>query len=83
MRDVLDVALETLNVRGRRALAEGIRLTRRVPHPDGTTHDTAIFDVLDCAAVREKVLRLYGRITEFEKSVGFDLVDPVPLAPPM
>jgi len=83
LRDVLDVALENLNVRGRRALAEGIRLTRRVPHPDGTTHDTAIFDVLDCAAVREKVLRLYGRIAEFEKSVGFDLVDPVPLAPAM
>ena len=42
-----------------------------------------VSDVLHCAAVREKVLRLYGRIAEFEKSVGFDLVDPVPLVPPM
>lgn len=76
LKDVLDIALKNMGVEGRRALQRGIKRIREVPHPDGTMHSTAIFDVLDYEGVTQKVQKLFGRIADYEKEVGFDEVYP-------
>lgn len=76
LRDVLDIALKNLGVEGRRALQRGIKRIREVPHPDGTMHNTAIFDVLDYDGVTKKVQKLFDRIADYEKEVGYDEVYP-------
>ncbi len=75
-RDVLQAALETLGVAGRRALVEGVKRFRQVPDPDGNLRDTAVFDVLDYDAVQTMARQLFGRIEEYEREVGFADIDP-------
>ena len=78
LRDVLDIALAKMDVKGRRSLMRGIKRVREVPSmEDGNMVGTAIFDVLDYKGVEAKVQKLFGRIQSFESEVGFDLIDPV------
>lgn len=74
-RDVLQTALDNLNVRGRRALVAGVRRFREVPGPDGDMRDTALFDTLDYPAVEDAVRRLFGRIARHEEQTGHAEVD--------
>jgi len=81
MKDVLDVALENIGVKGRRALFKGIERIRQVPDESGNMRHTAIFDLLDYDGVESKVKRLFGRIADYEKDVGFDLINPTEFTP--
>lgn len=81
LRDVVDIALKTMDVTGRSALFKGIKRVRQVPHPDGTMHDTAVFDLLDYAGVASKVRKLFGRIADYEKLIGFDAIYPTQFVP--
>lgn len=75
-RDVLQPALEALGVAGRRALIDGVKRFRRVPDPDGNMRDTATFETLDYNAVQSAVRRLFDRIGEYEREIGFADVNP-------
>lgn len=75
-RDVLQAALETLGVAGRRALIEGVKRFRQVPDQDGNLRDTAVMDTLDYGSVQTMVRQLFGRIEEYEREVGFAEIDP-------
>jgi acyl-[acyl-carrier-protein] desaturase len=81
LRDVVDVALKTMDVTTRNALFKGIKRVRQVPHPDGTMHDTAVFDLLDYEGVSNKVRKLFGRIADYEKQIGFDAIYPTQFVP--
>ena len=81
LRDVVDIALKTMDVTGRNALFKGIKRLRQVPHPDGTMHDTAVFDLLDYEGVSHKVRKLFGRIADYEKQIGFDAIYPTQFVP--
>ncbi len=81
LKDVVDVALKNLGVQGRAALRQGIKRIRRVPTMDGEMRDTAIFDLLDVDGVEKKVQRVFGRIQDYEKKVGFDEIDPTIFVP--
>ena len=82
LRDVLDVALEKLDVNGRKSLMRGIKRIREVPSgDDGNMVGTAIFDVLDYNGVTKKVEKLFGRIQAFESQIGFDKIYPVTFHP--
>lgn len=81
LTDVLDMAIKNLSLENWRAFRTGIRRTRQVPELDGPMRDTALFDVLDYAAVEKKVRQLFQRVQEYEKKVGFDQVDPTIFVP--
>jgi acyl-[acyl-carrier-protein] desaturase len=82
IRDVLDVALKNLGVNGRRALRQGIARIRQVPTLEGDEmRDTAIFDLLDYDGVEKKIQKLFGRIQDYEKQVGFDEIHPTIFVP--
>jgi len=80
IRDVLDVALKNLGVKGRAALRKGIHLVRQVPTMEGPMRETAIFDVLDYEGVKAKVQTVFNRINEYEAQIGFNLVSPLKFA---
>ncbi len=80
-RDVLQTAFENLGVAGRRALAEGVKRFRQTPDPDGNLRDTAVFELLDYPAVEAALKRLYGRIEQYEKEIGFNEIDPLQFTP--
>ncbi len=80
-RDVLQAVLDNLSIAGRRALANGVKRFRQVPDPDGNMRDTAIFELLDYGAVQAAVQRLFGRIENYEKEVGFAEIDPTSFVP--
>ncbi|MGH1366570.1 MAG: acyl-ACP desaturase [Calditrichia bacterium] len=81
MKDVLDVALDNLGIAGRRALFQGIERIRKVPDENGDMRHTGLFDLLDYEGVESKVKRLFGRISDYEKEVGFDLINPTEFIP--
>ena len=76
LKDVVDVALKNLGVSGRKALQRGIKRIRQVPTMHGEMRDTAIFDLLDVDGVEQKVKKLFERVNEHEKKVGFFDIDP-------
>ena len=81
LKDVIDIALKNLGVQGRAALRRGINRIREVPTMDGGMRETAIFDLLDVDGVEKKVQKLFGRIQDYEKQVGFDEIDPTIFVP--
>ncbi len=76
-RDVVQVVFKNLGIASRKALEEGIRRTRLVPTEAGVIRGTAIWDSFDYGLVEGDVRRLYGRVQEYEKGIGFDTVDPI------
>jgi len=80
-RDVVQVALRNLGVEGRKALENGIRQSRLVPDENGNLRETAIFDGIDFPSVERAVKRIYGRIQDHEKEIGFDEIDPTVFVP--
>jgi acyl-[acyl-carrier-protein] desaturase len=80
-RDVLQAALENLNIGSRRALEAGVRRFRQVPDEDGNLRDTAIFDTLDYTALESSVRRLFDRIERYEQQVGLSEVYPTRFVP--
>jgi acyl-[acyl-carrier-protein] desaturase len=84
-RDVLAVALKNLGIDDRRSfiknISKGIKKTRVVPDEDGNPRDTAIFDLFDYDSVEKAVKKLFGRVANYEKEVGFDQIDPTPFVP--
>jgi len=81
LKDVIDIALKNLGVQGRAALRRGINRIREVPAMEGGMRETAIFDLLDVDGVEKKVQKLFGRIQDYEKQVGFDEIDPTIFVP--
>jgi acyl-[acyl-carrier-protein] desaturase len=80
-RDVVQAALSNLGVAGRRELERGIRESRLVPDENGNMRETAIFHGIDFPSVKQAVQRLYRKVGEHEKRVGFDIVDPIEFVP--
>jgi acyl-[acyl-carrier-protein] desaturase len=80
-RDVLQSALENLNIRGRKALDAGVKRFRQVPDPDGNLRDTAIFETLDYNQLQTAVKRLFDRIEKYEVRIGFSDIDPTRFTP--
>jgi hypothetical protein len=78
---VIDVALKNLGVQGRAVLRRGINRIREVPTMEGTMRETAIFDLLDVEGVEKKVQKLFERINEYEKKVGFFDITPTLFRP--
>jgi len=81
LRDVVDVALKSLGVKGKNLLYKGIKRIRSVPDIDGTMRDTSIFAMVDYENVTSKVKRLFGRIGDYEKDIGLDDVYPTQFVP--
>jgi acyl-[acyl-carrier-protein] desaturase len=75
-RDVLQAALNNLNISGRKALEAGVKRFRLVPDVDGNPRDTAFFETLDYEAVQTGVKRLFGRIEKYEQETGLAEIDP-------
>lgn len=76
-RDVMQVAFRNLGIESRRALEEGLRKTREVPDFEGENFRTSIiWDTFDYGSVEGDVKRLHVKIQDYEKGVGFDLIDP-------
>ena len=81
LRDVLDVALKSLSVSGKSELYKGIKRIRSVPKLDGSMLDTSIFDMMDYEGVTTKVQRSHEKISDYEKEIGIDQVDPTKFVP--
>ena len=76
-RDVLQVAFRNMGIESRKALEEGIRKTREVPDFEGGNFKTtAIFETFDYGQIEGDVRRLHTKIQDYEKEIGFDMVDP-------
>ena len=80
-RDVLKLALNNLGIAGRKALEQGVRLSRQVPDMDGNIRETSFFETLDYDAVEDGARRMFGRIEKYETKVGITEVDPAPFVP--
>jgi acyl-[acyl-carrier-protein] desaturase len=84
-RDVLAVALKNLGIVDRRSfikqLSDGIKHSRLVPDADGNPRHTAIFDVFDYDSIEKAVKKLFGRVANYEREVGFDQIDPTFFVP--
>ena len=76
LRDVLDVALKSLSVKGKNELYKGIKRIRSVPGEDDSMQDTTIFNMLDYEGVTTKVKRLHNKISDYEKEIGINEIDP-------
>ncbi|MFK7805971.1 MAG: acyl-ACP desaturase [Anaerolineae bacterium] len=81
LRDVVDIALKTLGIEGRKKLRRGIEKYRQVPDLSGNLRGTAIFDLLDYDGVEQKVQRLFGRIEKYEEDIGLDKIFPTVFVP--
>lgn len=80
-QDVVKVAFKALGIKDRKAIVNGVKESRRVPDPDGNMRDTSIFDGLDYSVTEANVKRLFCRIEEYEKEVGFSDIDPTCFLP--
>jgi len=84
-RDVLAVALKNMGIADRRSfiknLSDGIKKSRLVPDPDGNPRNTAVFDLFDYDSVEKAVKKLFGRVADYEREVGFDQIDPTLFVP--
>jgi acyl-[acyl-carrier-protein] desaturase len=75
--DVLQTVLKNLSLQGARAFSAGVRQSRSVPDPDGNLVSGALFDVLDYEALEAAVRRAYGRLSDYEREVGYQEVQPL------
>lgn len=77
-RDVLGPVFDNLTVAGRKALDNGIKKARAIPDDQGVMRNPALWDVFDTGEAERSVMRLHGKITDYEKSVGRSELDPFP-----
>ncbi len=77
-RDVLGPVFDNLTVAGRKALDNGIKKARAIPNDQGVMRNPALWDVFDTGEAERSVMRLHGKITDYEKSVGRSELDPFP-----
>ncbi len=77
-RDVLGPVFDNLTVAGRKALDNGIKRARAIPNDQGVMRNPALWDVFDTGEAERSVMRLHGKITDYEKSVGRADLDPFP-----
>jgi acyl-[acyl-carrier-protein] desaturase len=80
-KDVVQVALKNLGFEGRKAVENGIKKGRLIPDEDGNLRDSAIFEGIDYPSIQQSVTRIYGRIEQFEREVGFWDLDPTRFVP--
>jgi len=81
-RDVVQTALDNLGLAGRKALEAGVKLSKMVPDPDGNLRETSFFfDGFDYHAVETAIRRMFARVSEYEKTIGFDKLDPITFLP--
>lgn len=76
-RDVVQVVFKNLGIESRKKLEEGIKRTRLVPISSGEAmQQTALWDSFDYGLIEGDVQRLHGKISKYEKEIGFDEIDP-------
>lgn len=76
-RDVMQVAFRNLGIESRKALEQGLKKTREIPDFEGQNFRTSIiWDTFDYGSIEGDVKRLHVKIKDYEKGVGFDLIDP-------
>jgi acyl-[acyl-carrier-protein] desaturase len=81
-RDVVQTALDNIGVAGRKALEAGVKLSKMAPDPDGNLRETSFFfDGFDYHAVEAAIRRMFSRVSEYEKTIGFDKLDPITFLP--
>ena len=80
-RDVIAPVFDNLTVTGRKALENGLKRARAVPNGEGEMRLTALWDTFDTGEAERSVMRLHGKITDYEKSVGRDALDPLRFQP--
>ena len=80
-RDVIGPVFDNLTVSGRKALENGLKHARAVPNDEGEMRLTALWDTFDTGEAERSVMRLHDKITDYEKSVGRDELDPLRFRP--
>jgi acyl-[acyl-carrier-protein] desaturase len=80
-RDVIGPVFDNLTVSGRKALENGLKRARAVPNGEGEMRLTALWDTFDTGEAERSVMRLHDKITDYEKSVGRDALDPLCFQP--
>ena len=80
-RDVIGPVFDNLTVSGRKALENGLKRARAVPNGEGVMRLTALWDTFDTGEAERSVMRLHDKITDYEKSVGRDALDPLRFRP--
>ncbi len=80
-KDVLQVVFDKIGVESRRALIKGIAKTREIPDPQGGMRDTLFFTVFDYDLIEDAVQKVFHRIEDYEKQIGFDQIDPTQFIP--
>ncbi len=80
-RDVIAPVFDNLTVTGRKALENGLKRARAVPNGEGEMRLTALWDTFDTGEAERSVMRLHDKITDYEKSVGRDALDPLRFRP--
>jgi len=76
-RDVIGPVFDNLTVSGRKALENGLKRARAIPNDAGEMRLTALWDTFDTGEAERSVMRLHDKITDYEKSVGRDALDPL------
>ena len=76
-RDVIAPVFDNLTLTSRKALENGIKRSREVPNDTGEMRSTALWDVFDTGEAERSIMRLHDKITDYEKSVGRDALDPL------
>jgi acyl-[acyl-carrier-protein] desaturase len=80
-KDVLQMVLDNLGIKNRRALNQGIKRSREIPDEDGQMRTSAFFDFFDYHVIEDAIERLFGRIKKHEQQVGFWEIDPTHFVP--
>jgi acyl-[acyl-carrier-protein] desaturase len=76
-RDVIAPVFDNLTLTSRKALENGIKRSREIPSDSGQMRSTALWDVFDTGEAERSIMRLHDKITDYEKSVGRDALDPL------
>ena len=80
-RDVIGPVFDNLTVTGRKALENGLKRARAIPSGEGEMRLTALWDTFDTGEAERSVMRLHDKISDYEKSVGRDALDPLRFQP--
>ena len=80
-KDVIAPVFDNLTLTGRKALENGLKKARAIPNDEGEMRLTALWDAFDPGEAERSVMRLHDKITDYEKSVGRDALDPLRFQP--
>lgn len=71
--EVVSVAIKGLGITSLEAIKHGFGYYRRVPTPDGTPLDTAIWqEAVDTEVLQHALVRLFTRINDYHREIGLE-----------